>query len=330
MSISNTQFKAIMKDYDAKRTKNAAILRERKETVYSLIPEISAIERKISEAGLNVSKQIIRYPEEKEAILKQLTNQLKELKAKKYQLLTAHGFGKDYLDPIYDCSDCQDTGYIGNEKCSCLKQAIIDKAYELSNIKEILKKENFDTFHFEYYSDKIIPELGSISPRDNIKLVYATCKDFVKEFDEQFSNLILYGKPGLGKTFLCNCIAKELLDTSHTVIYLSAFQLMRRFETYRFNNEDGILTYEDIDDIYTCDLLIIDDLGSELINTFTSSELFNCLNTRLLNKKPTVISTNLPPSEWSKHYSERIVSRIIGNYFILKLYGDDIRIRNMR
>ncbi|MBC7959546.1 MAG: ATP-binding protein, partial [Vallitaleaceae bacterium] len=230
-----------------------------------------------------------------------------------------------YLDPSYECTICEDTGYNNNKKCQCFRQALINAAYEQSNLKSILLMENFSTFSFEFYSPEK-NKLG-VSPLDNMKGVHNCCKRFVDEFDTSFSNLILYGQTGLGKTFLCNCIAKDVLDSGHSVLYLTAFKLFKLLEAYRFKDEEQEVSFEAIDDINSCDLLIIDDLGSEVINSFTSSELFNCLNTRLQGKKSTVISTNLDPSGWSKSYSERIVSRILGNFTPLRLLGEDIRVQ---
>lgn len=330
MSLTNTEFKSIMKTYDYRRTANKRLLQERLEKLYIKIPEILKIDEQISRASLDISAQILKQPAERVKSLASLKDILDISKQKKLELLKKYGYPLNYLSPIYDCDLCQDTGYVDNNKCSCLKQALIDTAYQLSNLKDILKIENFSTFNFSYYSNTTQTNISSISPLENTKLVYNKCKTFVNDFDRVFSNLILYGQAGLGKTFLCNCIAKEILDKAHTVVYLSAFQLFRLFETYRFNNDDNILSYEDIENLYTCDLLIIDDLGTEVINTFTSAELFNCLNTRLLNKKSIVISTNLEPSEWSKQYSTRIVSRILGHYTPIKIFGEDIRIQKVR
>lgn len=324
MSINMTDFKRIMNTYDETQTKNKKILRNRKEEIYNKVPEIKVLDKQLSELSLNTSLTIMENPNNKDIYIKKMREEIDIITHKKMTLLEINGYDEDYLKPIYDCINCKDTGYIGNEKCSCLKQSIINIAYEQSNLKNILEEENFDTFSFDYYSNKIIDGY-SLSPYDNIKMIYSRCVQFVEEFDSNFSNLILYGQAGLGKTFLCNCIAKELLDSSHTVIYLSAFQLFRMFENYRFRNDENIVSVEEIDNIYNCDLLIIDDLGTEIINSFTNAELFNCLNTRLLQKKSTVISTNLRSNEWSKQYSDRIVSRIFGNYIPLKFFGTDIR-----
>lgn len=326
MNLSSNQFKAILREYDSKRMKNAQKLRLRREEIYDKISSIRKIEQQIINKGLEISKSIMDSPEKRDIFLENLSSELIKLKQQKKELLNKHGYSDNYLDPIYDCELCEDTGYIDNEKCQCFKQALIDAAYEQSNIKNILLKENFSTFSFELYSTEK-SEVYGISPRDNIKMIYNQCRRFVDNFDSIQANLILYGNTGRGKTFLCNCIAKELLDKSYSVIYLSAFKLFKLVEAYRFKDNEQEVTYDDIDDIYTCDLLIIDDLGSEVINSFTNSELFNCLNTRLLSKKPTVISTNLDPAGWTKNYSTRIVSRIFGNFATLHVIGDDIRLK---
>jgi DNA replication protein DnaC len=324
MSINITQFKKIMNSYDELRTRNKQILKNRKQEIYNNIPAIKDIDKTLAELSYKTTMAIMEDPSNKEDYISNLKDEIATLSLKKSSLLEINDYDTEYLKPIYNCELCNDTGYINSNKCTCLKQAIINIAYEQSNLKNILAEENFDTFSFDYYSNELI-EGYSLSPLDNIQIIYSRCKQFVLNFDSSFSNLILFGQAGLGKTFLCNCIAKELLDYSYTVIYLSAFQLFKLFENYRFRNEDNLVSSEEIDNITSCDLLIIDDLGTEIINSFTSSELFNCLNTRLLQKKSTVISTNLRPNEWSKQYSDRIVSRIFGNYTPLKFFGTDIR-----
>lgn len=326
MAISSAQFKSLLKEYDLRRTQNAQELRRRQEEVSAKVLKIREIDQAMATKGIETSKCILEDLEHKAVHLQNLKMLLDQLKEEKRNVLAKNGYNKSYLDPIYDCELCKDTGYIEDKKCICFTQALINLAYEQSNLKDLLSKENFSTFSFDYYSDQKFENLG-ISPLDNIKGVYNRCRKFVDNFDQESANLILFGQTGLGKTFLCNCIAKALLDTSHSVLYLSAFKLFKLLETYRFKNEEQEVSYDDVDDIYTCDLLIIDDLGSEVINSFTSSELFSCLNTRLLARKSTVISTNLHPSGLSKYYSDRIVSRIFGDFVPLQLIGEDIRLQ---
>jgi len=325
MSMLASDFNKILRAYDSKQARNKQVQKKRQAELFKELPKLEAIHKRISSIGLESIMQAMKNPSKKDYYERELKESLSVLKMQKKALLTDNGYPDDYLDPIYDCSDCEDTGYINNQKCHCLKQAVIDYSYEQSNLKSILNKENFSTFSFDYYSKEKDSKIG-ISPLENMQSVHNLCTDFVNTFDKDFRNLILYGHSGLGKTFLCNAIAKEVLDSGKTVIYLSAFQLFRRFENYRFHKEEEIVTNDDIESIFVCDLLIIDDLGTEFNNAITKAELFNALNSRLLNKKPTVISTNLAPSEWVNNYSERIISRIFGYYTQLKFIGSDIRL----
>jgi len=329
MSMTSSDFNRILREFDHRQSKNINIQKQRQAEIFTKIPQLERLHRQIGNIGLNSIRLAMENPSEKDTYERELKENLHVLKEKKKTLLSQHGYAPDYLDPIYDCLDCKDTGYINNKKCHCLKQAIIDFAYEQSNLKEILQRENFNTFSFEPYSKEIDKSMG-ISPFENMTSVHQICIDFVDSFDTEFKNLILYGHSGLGKTFLCNSIAKALLDEGKTVIYLSAFQLFRLFENYRFHKEEEIVTHDDIESIFICDLLIIDDLGTEFANSVTRAELFNCLNTRLLNQKPTVVSTNLSPGQWVDQYSERVVSRIFGYYTQLKFIGSDIRLKKFR
>jgi len=325
MSIIASDFNKILRGYDAKQAKNKQLQKKRQSDVFKKIPKLEQIHKRISTIGLEHILQAMKNPSKKDTYIQDLKESLSVLKIQKKALLTDNGYSADYLDPIYDCSDCEDLGYINNQKCHCLKQAIIDYSYEQSNLKLILDKENFSTFSFDFYSKEKDPSIG-ISPFENMESVHNLCTNFTDTFGKDFKNLILYGHSGLGKTFLCNAIAKRVLDNGKTVIYLSAFQLFRLFENYRFHKDEEIVTNDDIENIFLCDLLIIDDLGTEFNNAITKAELFNALNSRLLNKRPTVISTNLAPSEWINNYSERIISRIFGYYTQLKFIGSDIRL----
>ena len=183
---------------------------------------------------------------------------------------------------------------------------------------------NFSTFSYDYYSDDIRDASGK-SSLERIHRVTEICHRFIREFDQTFSNLFFYGDTGVGKTFLSHCIAKELLDTTHSVIYFSAQELFQNFADKRFNRNGE--TTDSTEHIYDCDLLIIDDLGTELTNAFVNSELFSCINERLINQKSTIISTNLPLESFASVYSERIFSRISNGYTMLKLFGKDIRVQ---
>ncbi|NLL71146.1 MAG: ATP-binding protein [Epulopiscium sp.] len=327
MSIRASQYKQLLREYDQKRTLAQHLLRQKQKEIYSKIPEILQIDQALSSTGIEISKAILQSPNKVTELIESLEKKNLNLIIRKAELLHTHGYPKNYLEISYECEKCQDTGYIESTPCSCLKQRLIELAYTQSNLRNILEIENFEHFDFQFYSTDVDPEM-KISPRENMKRIYNICVRFVTTFDEEFSNLIFYGNPGLGKTFLCNCIAKDLLDQGKTVLYLTAFQLFKIFEDHKFRPDEH--TEEDqsyLDAIFDVDLLIIDDLGTEFSTALTGAELFNCLNSRLLDKKSTIISTNLSPGDWQNQYSSRIVSRVFGHYKALKFFGEDIRLK---
>jgi DNA replication protein DnaC len=327
MALKNYQYNTILREYDNRRLQSKFELDKRKELVYQEVPELTEIDKElvhdsIARAKLSLLNDVNALEGLKEK------NEL--LKKKKEALILAAGFPPDYLEPHYICSHCQDTGYIGNEKCSCFKQAIVNLLYSQSNVQDALNYENFSTFSFRYYNDYQKDEILKKTPYKNIQDVLRDVKSFIQNFGSSYENLLIYGNTGVGKTFLSNCIAKELLDAGHTVIYLTAFQLFEILEKYKFNTAEN---YEEIRNrfeyILDCDLLIIDDIGTELNNTFVTSQLYQCINERHLKQKSTIISTNLSFDQLKNNYSERIFSRISSHYKLLKIIGDDIRLQKL-
>ena len=322
MAINNTQYNAIFRNYEQRQIHNRDIMDKRRQEVYNLIPEMEHLHNSISQLGVAKARKLLNGDEHALAELKKELQGLIEQKAK---LLVAAGYPADYLEPIYECPDCKDTGYIGNKKCHCFQKAIIDLLYTQSNLKNIVTKENFDTFSFAYYSDNHIDPVTGRSSLAAMKNAHAVAREFVDTFQKEFRNLFLYGDTGIGKTFLSNCIAKELIDQSFSVIYFTSYELFDTLAKSKFEKDDAAEIM--CEHIFDCDLLIIDDLGTELANSFTVSQLFLCLNERLLRKKATIISTNLSLESMVDIYSERTFSRITSNYTMLKLTGDDIRIK---
>lgn len=322
MALTNSQYNTIIRSYEQKQLHTRDILDARKKEVYNCIPELKEIEDAIS--GLSIS-QARKLLDGELTSLDSLKEEINILISCKENLITSAGFPADYLEPTYECEDCKDTGFIGNEKCHCFQKAIVDLLYTQSNLQNVLQEENFDTFSLKYYSDGHIDSQTGRSSLENIKNAYNVCRDFVDTFSTDFRNLFLYGDTGTGKTFLSHCVAKELIDKAYSVIYFSAFELFDIMAKSKFGKEQAAeVMYEQL---FDCDLLIIDDLGTELVNSFTTSQLFLCLNERLLRKKSTIISTNLSLDSLVDIYSERTFSRITSNYTILKLTGDDIRIK---
>lgn len=320
----NQVFKEVMREYDKDRQIAKTLKDSRIKKVYAQIPEIKEIDEKLLNIGVEISKSILVQAVDREALLTELEIKTTSLQNEKGYLLSLHKYPKNYLSNVYRCELCEDTGYIENQKCNCLRQKLIDKYYNLSNLKNILKKENFENFDFRLYSDEEDPET-KISPKENIQIIYATALNFIRDFGTTFTNLLFYGNAGLGKTFLCNCIAKDILDKGWPVLYVPVSQLFKIIEQERFHRDEMSNPNEELNMFYSVDLLIIDDLGTEFSTIVTQSELFNIINSRLLNKKPTIISTNLSPKDFEHQYSDRIVSRFAGNYKLMKFIGEDIR-----
>ena len=321
MALTNSQYAEIQRGYDDRQLRNKDILAARTKKVHAKAPALLEIERSIAECSVASARKFFNGDETAIAELKQ---QIAVLRTRKADILKSLGYPADYLQAVYTCPDCKDTGYIDGVRCHCFTQQAIDLIYTQSNIKEILATENFSNFTFDYYSnDKKDPTTG-LTPLETAQRAYATSQNFIKNFEKTFSNLYLYGKTGTGKTFLSNCIAKELLDNGHSVIYFTAFQLFDILSKGIFDKDNKAMTVHQ--NIFDCDLLIIDDLGTELANSFTTSQFFLCLNERMLRKKSTIISTNLKIEEIADIYSERVFSRILSCYTIIKMFGDDIRI----
>lgn len=328
MSLTNAQYDEIMKGYQTKQLKNQHIAQERLQTAYKCEPLLKKIDEQIASVSITSARK--RLNGDTNAIT-ELKKQLSELRMKKATLLKHMGLSMEYLNEVYTCADCKDTGYIDGKKCHCFTQQIIDLIYDQSNIKNILARENFSNFSYAYYSKELINPKSGLSSLESAKLAVKKCKEFIDSidnFDQKPNNLLLYGDTGVGKTFLSNCVAKELLEKGKSVIYFTAFQLFDILSKGVFQKEEESIALHR--NIYDCDLLIIDDLGTEVSNNFTSSQLFLCVNERLLRQKSTIISTNLSMEQLGERYSKRTVSRISDSYNLLKLFGKDIRIQKRR
>lgn len=319
-------YKKINQHYEKMRMLVFYEQQEKQKLIYQKIPRIQEIDQEISSVGVKIAKAVLKKPDDSEKLAYSLKKILKQLKEEKKELLKQAGLKEDFMDLKYHCEKCKDTGYIDTKRCICFQQKLINIIYNQSNLGEIIKAENFQTFNINLYRDQRL-ENEKISPKENMFDIYDVCKKFIKDFENTFENLLFYGNTGLGKTFLCNCIAKELMDRGKTVLYMTAGQLFKAVEDSHFKREEQFEYTNILDDVLTVDLLIIDDLGTEFSTILSSSELFHIINERLLTKKPVVLSTNLAPSDLINHYSDRIVSRLTGGYKVLKFFGDDIRFK---
>lgn len=326
MALTKEQISTIEAIYDQRRMQNQIKLDEHKKEAFSKIPELQNLDNeriKASNNALRAAKAGDNEP------LANLRDTMAAIDEKESAFLLSYGYPSDYLSPMYYCEKCKDSGYINGSPCSCMKREISKLLYSRSDIQGVFDKENFDTFNYDLYSENVVDEAVGTNALNNIKNVVKRAKEFVDTFDENHYNLFLYGPAGTGKTFLTNCIAKELLDSSHSVIYLTAIQFFDLMADYTFNtNNSRVYSNVSVDEIFSCDLLIIDDLGTEMSNSFTESSLFDTLNERLIHHKSMIISTNLTFKAITEKYDGRIFSRLMGHFDTFKIFGDDLRIKN--
>lgn len=323
MGLSTEKYNEIMRGYERRRIDAHNELTERTEKLYAQYPRLKEVSEEIGSYSLKSAKALIL---EDKGSIEEIKAQLARLVVLKENMLNEAGFDKDYLSVRYTCADCKDTGFIDGEKCHCLKTQIIDALYNQSNIKEQLNTENWEHFNIDCYSEQFIDANTKLSAKQNMQEVYTIAKAFVANFDNEFKNLFIYGETGVGKTFLTNCIAKELIDSSHSVIYMSSIKLFDLLAKNTFNRNDDSTAEFQTNDLLECDLLVIDDLGTEMVNSFTTSAFFNLINERFLRKKSIIISSNLSLGQLRDMYSERVFSRIASNYVLLKIFGDDLRL----
>ncbi len=322
MINNTTETREILKQYEFLTTKAERIKSERQEEIYEKIPEIREIDKTLRGTSIGIIKAINSREKEKSELIAELRENNEILQMQKKHLLVKNGYTEDYLQDVYECKYCNDTGFIDGEKCKCFIKKITDTLHKKSFIEKRVEKENFETFNLDYFDkDKI----DGISPKENIVSIYEECFEFSQKLPYIYKNYIFYGNPGVGKSFMCNCIAKAGLDKGARVVYLMADTLFKNLAEIRFNRGDESANNEFYKQVHECDLLIIDDLGSEFITDLSRAEFFNLMNSRMIEEKSTIISTNVPFSKLYELYSDRIVSRIIDSYTVCQFIGNDIR-----
>ena len=309
----------IIREYDEQMNKNKEEREERIKKVYDKIPEIKEIDNQVATIGRNTLNNILNNPDNKDA-KKEMEDKFNILKQRKKELLLKNNIPIDYSELKYRCNICKDTGYVeGVGRCKCFMQRMIDILYERSNMGELLKRQNFNSFDDDYYEKGRIKGYEN-SPYENILYIKKFCKEFCDNFDEPSKSLLFHGDTGLGKTFMSSCIAKEIMDKGYTVIYIRAIRLFKLFDDERFGRIN-----ENIDWLYDCDLLIIDDLGTEISTKNNTPYLLDLINERIDNGKKIIINTNNNFDGLEKLYTKRFTSRLMEKFNIMNFYGDDIR-----
>ncbi len=318
--MNNSLFKKAQDILSSLRLKNKIKCEERTKEIYSKITRIEEIDKEISALGLELTKSMLTNKNSEE-VLEQFKKGSAKLNMEKYELLVENDYDPDYLDEIYNCKECKDEGYINGKLCSCLEKIYKELVYKAANLPILMDEQSFSTFNLDFYSDSDDED----SPRKNMEMVFNFCKEYAEDFGEESVNLLMYGGTGLGKTLLSSCIAKEVIDKGFKVYYQPAYRIFSLFESNKFTSEQDEAIKAQIKYIFNSDLLIIDDLGTELVTTYTAEVLFDLINTRINSGRKTIINTNLSLDDLETIYSARISSRLVGNYEHLEFEGDDIR-----
>lgn len=308
--------------FEEDRQKRQEQNRMKRESVFARQPRLRQIDAELRSTASRIIAQALRQGTDPRPAIERLKEENLELQDEKRRLLRQMGLAPDYLEEKPGCALCGDTGYQGGRVCACLREYYAkEQQQELSRMLD-LGNQSFDTFRLEWYSDRIEPGRSS-SPQENMKAVYDICAEYGHHFGKKPGNLLLFGAPGLGKTHLSAAIAREVSAKGYSVVYDTAIHVFERFESRKFDQEDE--AQSDVERILNCDLLILDDLGTEMRSTFIQSALYQIINTRLIEKRSTILNTNLNPGELSQRYSPQTASRIEGEYQILPFFGEDIR-----
>lgn len=292
-----------------------------RQEAYERYPRLKEIDRELQLTMAQLMATALRHGEDPTQAIAQIRDRNLALQRERDWILEAGDFEEGFLDDAPVCAKCGGTGYEGNQMCSCLRE--LCRQEQKKELTSLLGsgRESFDTFRLDVYSDVYDDTLGT-SPRKLMQSNFNICRRYAQNFTPQSGNLLFSGATGLGKTFLSACIARQVADRGFSVVYETAIRMFADFEAEKFGGEEQRgLTHKYL----ACDLLIIDDIGTEMTTQFTISAMYNIINTRLMDGKATVISTNLVPEAIEGRYSPQIASRILGTYRLIKFAGSDIR-----
>ncbi len=322
MGYQQENYRKIREEYETKYLKAREAADARRAEVYLAIPEIKAADEELRSLGLEIMGAALSgSPEAAVSAIKEKTQAIRQARG---ELLVSRGYPADYTDIKYECPLCADSGFIDCKMCSCMKRKLIEASYETSGMADLLKTQSFENFSLDYYA-------ADPSAHRRMQQIFTKMKEYAETFGEgETGSLVLFGGTGLGKTHLSTAVARTVLDRGYDVFYTGAVNMLSDFEYQRFGNSMTGDAGQDTSRYFSCDLLIIDDLGTEVTNQFTTSVLYNIINTRLNRKKPTVISSNLSQTDFRNRYWDRITSRVLGEYVVLPFLGTDIRSQKLK
>lgn len=326
MGYSSSVYKAAADRLFERRLKAEKDADRRRAEIYKKLPRTKELEKEISQCGIQAARAVIGGENVAEQ-MKKLRDRNLAMQSELTDILTSNGYSENVFDPDYHCKKCSDTGYYDENGrtlvCPCMKQALISCACEELNRTAPLSLSTFDSFSLDYY-DKAQDSHTGISPYNQMSKIFRYCQNYAEKFTKNSESILMKGATGLGKTHLSLAIANEVIKNGYGVIYVSAPSLMQKLEKQFFSKNDDDSA---INMLLECDLLIVDDLGTEFHGQFSVSQMYNIFNSRMLSNKPIIINTNLTMRELEKIYTERFVSRISGNAQKLDFLGSDIRVR---
>lgn len=326
MGYSNSVYKAASDILHERRLNAEKAAERRKEEVYERFPRVKELEKQISMGGIKTARAVLAGGDVKKAVSK-LRDQDLAMQAEVKRILTDNGYPANYFEPKYFCKKCEDKGYYDingkTVRCSCMKSALVTCACAELNRYAPLSLSTFESFDLEYYDKSINPKVKT-SPYEHMSKVFRLCQNYADNFSKNSESILMSGETGLGKTHLSLAIANEVIKKGYGVVYASASPIISKLEKEYFSSDKDDSLFSMLAD---CDLLIIDDLGTEFYSQFAVSQFYNLFNSRMLSNKPIIINTNLTITELKEKYTDRFVSRICGNARQLDFLGRDIRIR---
>ena len=307
---------------DKQRRNQQFLTRQRR--IFQEVPRLEQIDRQLRGTVSQIIASALQRGTDPLPAIRVLRDENLSLQEERTRLLTEHGYPADALEEKPRCILCNDTGYRDSGLCSCLQKYYArEQIEELSRMLDV-GTQSFDTFELDWYSDQREGGL-SRSAREVMERNLRICRDYAEHFGPQSGTLLLFGDPGLGKTFLSACIARVVSEDGFSVVYDTAVQIFNQFENAKFHRDTDSDPDGDVNRYLRCDLLILDDLGTEMLTALVQSSLYQLINTRLQTGKSTIINTNLTPEEIGRRYSPQVLSRLEGEYQILSCIGRDIR-----
>lgn len=322
MGYNQENFRRIRAEYETKAMKAEEAADERREELYRVIPGLRDLDRTLSGFGLRLMKQAMEGGDTQAGIAS-LQAENERIQAARRDLLARYGYPADYCSPRYECPKCRDSGYIGIRMCTCMRKKLTEAGMMSSGLGMLMKTQSFENFSLDYYKND---PAAYARMQDNLQKIRVYATNFGgPEWGKIAHNMLFFGGTGLGKTHLSTSIARVVIEHGYDVFYNSAVGMLADFETQRFGNSAVLGDADNTSRYTTCDLLILDDLGTELVNQFTLSVLYTVINTRMNLAKATIISTNLTAAELRKTYSDRITSRLFGEFNPIPFVGTDVR-----